>query len=55
VLLSETGTVGSDEVVVDVIRYRKELGTGDIYDLLADQKMNGKGIILDGILCRDRS
>ena len=46
-LLAETGAIGSDDVAVYVIGYRQKLGASDIYDLLADQKMYSKGVVLN--------
>ena len=51
-LLADTGSIGSDEVSVYIIRYRHKLGASDVYDFLTDYKMYSKSVSLNGVLRR---
>ena len=49
-LLADTSAVRSDEVLVNIVRNRKELGICDIDDLLSNDEVYSKCIILNRVL-----
>ena len=46
-LLSDTCAIGSDDIMVYIIGYRKKLGSCNIYDLLANYKTDRKSVVLN--------